>query len=231
MIHRLLPDHLSHLPAPSADAIAHSERLAAHIRGHIASAGGWISFAAFMDLALHAPGLGYYSAGMHKFGSDGDFVTAPELGALFATALARQAAQLLQNGSLSEIIEYGAGSGRLARDLLRALAAGGLREGDAEGGVSRAKFSALHEALQRRVVQLLLSGLQIETTSERVQGVVVFVRDKDVKVHPDAAAAKSQKVVLDNKDCRFSPHVAFVQLLRQASVLLMLPSSHCSTPV
>ena len=122
MIHRLLPDHLTHLPAPSADAAAHSERLAAHIRKSIAHAGGWIDFAQFMDLALHAPGLGYYSAGLHKFGGAGDFVTAPELGSLFATSLARQAAQLLQNGALSEIIEYGAGSGRLARDLLRALA-------------------------------------------------------------------------------------------------------------
>ena len=122
MIHRLLPDHLSHLPAPSADAVAHSERHAAHIRDTIAQAGGWISFAQFMNLALHAPGLGYYSAGLHKFGRAGDFVTAPELGSLFATSLARQAAQLLQNGSLSEIIEYGAGSGRLARDLLCALA-------------------------------------------------------------------------------------------------------------
>ena len=55
MIHRLLPDHLSNLPAPSADAIAHSERLRAHIRRSIEDAGGWISFAAFMDLALHAP--------------------------------------------------------------------------------------------------------------------------------------------------------------------------------
>lgn len=121
MMHRLLPDFLSHLPAPSADAAAHSARLVALIRQTIHDAGGWISFAQFMDLALHAPGLGYYSAGMHKFGSDGDFVTAPELGALFGSTLARQAAQILQSG-VSEIIEIGAGSGRLARDLLRALA-------------------------------------------------------------------------------------------------------------
>ncbi len=45
-----------------------------------------------------------------------------------------------------------------------------------------------------------------------IANVVVFVRDKGVKVHPDAAAAaKSAKVVLDNKDCRFTPHVVFVQ--------------------
>jgi SAM-dependent MidA family methyltransferase len=118
---RLLPDTLSHLPAPSAEAAAHSARLGALIRQAIHDAGGWISFAHYMDLALHAPGLGYYSAGMHKFGSAGDFVTAPELGNLFAASLARQAAQILRTG-INDVIEFGAGSGRLARDLLRALA-------------------------------------------------------------------------------------------------------------
>ncbi len=120
-MHRLLPDHLSHLPAPTADATAHSGRLGALIRQTIDDAGDWISFARYMDLALHAPGLGYYSAGMHKFGSEGDFVTAPELGPLFGSTLARQAAQILRSG-VGDIIEVGAGSGRLARDLLRALA-------------------------------------------------------------------------------------------------------------
>ena len=119
-MHRLLPDHLSNLPAPGPEASAHSRRLGALIRRTIDDAGGWISFAQFMDLALHAPGLGYYSAGMHKFGAEGDFVTAPELGSLFSTVLARQAAQVLHTG-IPEIIECGAGSGRLARDLLRAL--------------------------------------------------------------------------------------------------------------
>ena len=84
------------------------------------TAGGWISFARFMELALHAPGLGYYSAGTRKFGVDGDFVTAPESGNLFARTLARQAVQCLRAG-LSNILEIGAGSGRLACDLLSAL--------------------------------------------------------------------------------------------------------------
>lgn len=119
---RLLPDPLSRLPAPPPAAAAHGARLAAHIRAGIAAAGGWLSFARFMDLALHAPGLGYYSAGADKFGAGGDFVTAPELGALFARTLARQAAQVLRLG-VTEIVECGAGSGRLACDLLAALAA------------------------------------------------------------------------------------------------------------
>ena len=74
-----------------------------------------------MELALYAPGLGYYSAGARKFGIAGDFVTAPELGSLFAHSLARQAAQILHEG-VASIVELGAGSGRLARDLLAQLA-------------------------------------------------------------------------------------------------------------
>ena len=91
------------------------------IAGEISASGGWISFARYMELALHAPGFGYYSAGARKFGADGDFVTAPELGPLFGRTLARQAAQVLRAG-VTDIIEIGAGSGRLACDLLAELA-------------------------------------------------------------------------------------------------------------
>src|SRR5688572_15611201 len=69
-----------HAPSPDADARAHSDRLQALIRAQIGGAGGAIPFSRFMELALYAPGLGYYSAGACKFGADGDFVTAPELG-------------------------------------------------------------------------------------------------------------------------------------------------------
>lgn len=117
-----LPAHLSQLPQPAPDALAHSARLRDLITGEIAAGGGWISFARFMELALHAPGLGYYSAGTTKFGVAGDFVTAPELGALFGRTLARQAAQVLRAG-ITDIVELGAGSGKLARDLLAELAA------------------------------------------------------------------------------------------------------------
>ena len=118
----MLPAHLSQLPAPAAGALAHSKKLRALIAAEIAAADGWISFARFMELALHAPGLGYYSAGAAKFGANGDFVTAPELGRLYGRTLARQAAQILQAG-VPDILEFGAGSGRLARDVLAELAA------------------------------------------------------------------------------------------------------------
>ena len=113
----------SALPAPNADARAHSERVVAHIRAEIAAAGGWITFARYMQLALYAPGLGYYAAGAAKFGAAGDFVTAPEMTPLFARALAVQVAAILDATGRREILELGAGSGRLAADLLAALAA------------------------------------------------------------------------------------------------------------
>ena len=116
----MLPPHLSHLPAPSAEALAHSRRLVSLIADEIAAGGGWLSFARYMELALHSPGLGYYSAGARKLGAAGDFVTAPELGSLFGQTLARQVAQVLHAG-VPDVMELGAGSGRLARDLLAEL--------------------------------------------------------------------------------------------------------------
>ena len=108
------------LPEPSTEALAHSARLHNQIREEIAGSGGWISFARYMELALYAPGLGYYSAGAQKFGAAGDFVTAPELSDLFGRALAVQVAEILAQSS-PHVIEAGAGSGRLAADLLLAL--------------------------------------------------------------------------------------------------------------
>jgi SAM-dependent MidA family methyltransferase len=117
----------SSMPAPPPEAAAHSERLAALIGEEIAAAGGWIGFDRYMALALYAPGLGYYTAGARKFGSQaegGDFVTAPEISPLFAQALSAQVAQVLEH-SAPRIVEFGAGSGRLAADLLATLDARG----------------------------------------------------------------------------------------------------------
>jgi len=78
---------LSKLPEPDAQALAHSQQLADQLRHEIAANGGFIPFSRFMERALYAPGLGYYSAGAHKFGKAGDFITAPETGSLFAAFL------------------------------------------------------------------------------------------------------------------------------------------------
>jgi SAM-dependent MidA family methyltransferase len=110
------------LPAPSDDARAHGERVAAHIARRISDAGGWISFADYMDAALYAPGLGYYVAGSRKFGSDGDFVTAPEMSALFGRALAAQVAEIITQIP-GDVVELGPGTGRLTVDILDVLAA------------------------------------------------------------------------------------------------------------
>jgi SAM-dependent MidA family methyltransferase len=112
---------------PSPEAMAHSERVAALVRAEIAAAGGWIGFHRYMELALYAPGLGYYSADTRKFGDSatgGDFVTAPEISPLFAQCLAAQVEQLFEHVP-ARLIEFGAGTGRLACDLLAALDARG----------------------------------------------------------------------------------------------------------
>ena len=108
------------LPAPSADALAHSEKLSALIRNEIDAGGGWMAFSRFMELALYATGLGYYTAGARKLGREGDFTTAPELTPLYGQALARQAAEVLRQG-FDQILEIGAGSGALAAALLAEL--------------------------------------------------------------------------------------------------------------
>jgi SAM-dependent MidA family methyltransferase len=112
------------LPEPSPDERSHSERLAALIRTEIAQAGGALDFARYMELALYAPGLGYYSAGTTKFGVAGDFVTAPELGFVFARCLARALAPELRDGGADsgrDVVELGPGSGALAVELLLEL--------------------------------------------------------------------------------------------------------------
>ena len=108
------------LPEPSPEAREHSDRVAEHIRGEISASGGWISFARYMELALYAPGLGYYSAGSRKLGKAGDFVTAPEISPLYGQTLARQVKQVLDAG-FDEVLEVGAGSGALAATLLEEL--------------------------------------------------------------------------------------------------------------
>ena len=119
------------LPAPGPTALAQSEALAGQIRAEIAQAGGWLPFDRYMERALYAPGLGYYGGGSVKFGrrpEDGsDFVTAPELSPLFAATLARPVAQALVASGTRHLMEFGAGTGKLAAGLLKALDALGAQ--------------------------------------------------------------------------------------------------------
>jgi SAM-dependent MidA family methyltransferase len=110
------------LPPIEPEAQAHSERLRGLIQAVIAEAGGAIPFSRFMELALYAPGLGYYSAGSTKFGRAGDFVTAPELGSLFAECVVESLApSLRQLGADSVFLEIGGGSGAFAEAAIRHL--------------------------------------------------------------------------------------------------------------
>jgi SAM-dependent MidA family methyltransferase len=101
----------------------HCSSVRAHVEAQIAAAGGWLSFERYMEIVLYAPGLGYYSAGATKMDSGGDFTTAPELSALFGACVARQCAQVLDQLRGASILEIGAGSGRLAVDILLRLEA------------------------------------------------------------------------------------------------------------
>lgn len=113
------------LPEPSPDALAASHSLHQLIADDIDRNSGWISFARYMELALYAPGLGYYSGGAAKLGKDGDFTTAPEITPLFGAALAQVAAGLMAQ-TQPRILEFGAGTGKLAFDLLTEMQATGV---------------------------------------------------------------------------------------------------------
>ena len=166
------------LPVPAADALGASAELATRIRDAVAAAGGWLPFDRYMELALYTPGLGYYSGGARKFGrraEDGsDFVTAPELSPLFARTLARAVAQALDASGTRHVMEFGAGTGRLAAGMLAAFEAlgapldsyaivdlsGELRERQRE------TIGALGGALASRVRWL-------DALPERFEGVIV----------------------------------------------------------
>lgn len=161
------------LPTPDADAVASSVRLQALIAERILQAGGWIPFSRYMELALYAPGLGYYSGGARKFGAAGDFVTAPELSPLFAQCLAAQLEQILAAGE-PRILEAGAGSGALAAGLLQALERSGTLPECYEilelSGELRARQG---ETLRSRVPQLIDRVVWLDRLPETFSGAVV----------------------------------------------------------
>lgn len=104
------------LPVPGDLAQQHSEKLIALIKNEMDKNGGAISFQRYMELALYAPGLGYYAAGSIKLGAEGDFITAPEISPLFSQALARAILPIVDSQQI--ILEVGAGRGRMAADIL-----------------------------------------------------------------------------------------------------------------
>jgi SAM-dependent MidA family methyltransferase len=142
------------MPLPDSDALAASHALQQEIAATIEQAGGAIPFSRFMELALYAPRLGYYSGGAAKLGASGDFTTAPEITSLFGAALARAAAAIIAQ-SAPNIIEFGAGTGKLARDVLTALAQEGVQ-------VERYTIIELSGELRARQQEALKDFPQVE---------------------------------------------------------------------
>jgi len=109
------------LPTPSFEETAHSAQLFELIKTNIAQQSGWINFAQFMEMALYTPALGYYASGRQKIGQGGDFTTAPEITSFFGQTIANQLAEILQHLPYADILELGAGTGKLAIDMLHKL--------------------------------------------------------------------------------------------------------------
>lgn len=179
----------SMLPSLTADEKAHSEAVAALIRSRIEAAGGWLSFADFMEMALYAPGLGYYSAGSVKLGAGGDFVTAPEISDLFSRCVARQCADVLA-ATGGDILELGAGTGRMAACVLQSLAQIGV--------------------LPERYAILEVSGDLADRQRARLAGLPAELRERVVWLDRLPAAGAMRGVVLANEVLDALPVQRFV---------------------
>jgi len=156
------------LPVPDPDALAASHSLQQSIAAEIEREGGQIAFSRFMELALYAPRLGYYSGGASKLGAEGDFTTAPEITPLFGATLARVAAAIIAQ-SAPDIIEFGAGTGRLARDVLAALA----RQGVSVNSYTIIELSGELRARQQEALKDLPQVRWLDAMPESFSGVVL----------------------------------------------------------
>nr|WP_322049283.1 SAM-dependent methyltransferase [Paraburkholderia sp. J67] len=166
------------LPVPEPIALAQSEALAATLRAEIAAAGGWLPFDRYMERALYAPGLGYYSGGSRKFGllsDDGsDFVTAPEMSPLFAATLARAVGEALAASGTQALMEFGAGTGRLAAGVMLALEALGVPfDSYAIVDLSGELRARQRDTIAQRAPHLLSRVQWLDVLPERFEGVVI----------------------------------------------------------
>lgn len=188
------------LPQPDRDAVAASAGLVRRIQQEIDLNGGWLPFSRYMDLALYAPGTGYYTGGSRKFGADGDFVTAPEISPFFAAALAQQIADLLPLTG-GDLYEFGAGSGRLAADLLLALEAGqALPQRYRIIEVSGELAARQRERIEQAAPHLLPRVEWLEALPARMDGVLIGNEVLDAMpcelIHWDAQGTPLQRGVI-----------------------------------
>ncbi|HCI54265.1 MAG TPA: hypothetical protein DE312_13265 [Gallionella sp.] len=220
------------LPQPGPEAAQHSARLIEAIRAEIAVQGGWISFARYMELALYAPGLGYYTAGAHKFGEAGDFITAPELSPLFGRTLARQVAQIMAE-SAPHILELGAGSGKLAVDMLGELERLGCLPDSYYILEVSADLRARQQALIGQCLPHLLCRVHwLDALPERLSGAVVANEVLDaLPVHlvrwQDSALSEIGVAYGESGFVREERAIADAQLL-QAAQQIKVPDNYVS---
>jgi len=161
------------LPPPQPEAAQHSARLAEHIATTIANESDWIPFSRYMELALYAPGMGYYTAGSRKFGHEGDFITAPEISPMFARCFALQAVQVLDAVG-GDILELGPGSGVFAADLYAELKS----LGKAPGRYRLLEVSPdLRERQKRLIAERFPADLDrfewIDALPDKIRGMVI----------------------------------------------------------
>ncbi|MFA9216653.1 MAG: class I SAM-dependent methyltransferase [Sphingomonadaceae bacterium] len=215
------------LPVPDSDALAASHALQHLIAADIAQHDGAISFARYMELALYAPGLGYYSGGAAKLGQDGDFTTAPELTPLFGSALAQVAAAIMAQ-SAPELLEFGAGTGKLAFDVLTELAAAGVT-------VEHYYIVELSGELRARQQQALRGFPQVvwlDALPDAFSGVVLGNEVLDampvqlVSKHPDGW----QELMVTVRDGRFDYLERPADAALQAQIVRQI-TEHDSLPV
>jgi SAM-dependent MidA family methyltransferase len=179
----------------STEEAAHSRAVAGFIRERIDAAGGQLPFDEFMELALYAPGLGYYSAGGVKIGRGGDFTTAPEVSDLFSQCVARQVSEVLERTGGS-VLELGAGTGRMAASVLGTLASiGSLPEQYAILEVSADLRERQRERIQQLPAQLRDRVVWLDALpSKPVRGVILANEVLD--------ALPCQRIVIRGDDVR-----------------------------
>src|SRR5690606_5933939 len=162
------------LPVPDADALQAGKELNLRLLARIAEEGGWIGFDRFMADALYEPDLGYYTGGSRRFGRDGDFVTAPEISPLFGACVAGQCARWFETLGARRIIEFGAGTGQLAAQVLNALARQGITDVD----YRIVELSAPLRQVQRHTLETLAPEVAprvawLDGLPERLEAVVL----------------------------------------------------------
>lgn len=215
------------LPAPAPEQLEISRKLSHCIHAEIAAHGGWIPFARYMELALYAPGLGYYGGSSEKFGSGGDFITAPQISPLFGRVLARQFAEVLRQTG-GGVLELGAGTGLLAAQIIGELG---------ELGVE-APYSILEVSgeLRTRQQQALQGGAGqvhwLDSLPEKFSGVIFGNEVLDALpvhlVHWTESGPQERGVVVNEEGFAWQDHSITDPLLLDQARALKLPAGYVS---